>query len=236
VNPQDQERVPSQAPSTWYRSFHHLQQLLDAYAEQEPDDEPGKPSHALTAYLRTITVTDPAPVLAAAQARELVANGVLDSDDFIALELLPRPTGPNEHDFFGWLSTVAELCEQAADQLGGYPIAATAAQTGWERPRKPAGSGDRPIRFCTSCSPGTSARTSTRSFRPAWMPATRRSRPSPRSTRGRIRRTRPPSRERWANAPDWPQWTTTGPPSRPRSPRSATMPNYPNPRLSGCAA
>jgi hypothetical protein len=133
VNPQDQEPVPNQAPSTWYRSFHHLQQLLDAYAGQEPDDEPGKPSHALTAYLRTITVTDPAaPVLAAAQARQLVANGVLDSDDFIALELLPRPTGPNEHDYFRWLSTVAELCEQAADQPEGYPIAATAPQTGWE--------------------------------------------------------------------------------------------------------
>lgn len=129
MNPQ--ESVPGQTASTWYRSFHHLGQLLEAYAGQEPDDKPGKPSQALTAYLRTITVTDPAaPVFAAAQARELVANGVLDSDDFIALELLPRPTGPNEHDYFTWLSTVAELCEQAADQ--GYPIAVAAAQTGWE--------------------------------------------------------------------------------------------------------
>jgi len=130
VNPQ--EPVPGQTASTWYRSFHHLQRLLEAYAGQEPDDKPGKPSQALTAYLRTITVTDPAaPVFAAAQARELVANGVLDSDDFIALEVLPRPTGPNEHDYFGWLSTVAELCEQAAD-LHGYPIAVAAPQTGWE--------------------------------------------------------------------------------------------------------
>jgi hypothetical protein len=129
VNPQ--APVPAQAPTTWYRSFHHLLQLLDAYAGLEPDDKPGKPSHALVAYLRTITVTDPAaPVLAAAQAREVIANGVLDSDDFIALEILPRPTGTNEHDYFTWLSTVAGLCEQAADE--GYPGGPKVSRTAWE--------------------------------------------------------------------------------------------------------
>ncbi|HET9170878.1 MAG TPA: hypothetical protein VFN97_15680 [Actinospica sp.] len=126
-----QQSVPAQSPATWYRSFHHLQQLLDAYAGQEPDDEPGKPSEALIGYLRTVIVTDPAaPVLAAAQARELVANGVLDSDDFIALELLPRPTGPSEHDYFAWLKTVAELCEEAAD--AGYPRWPDTPPTSWE--------------------------------------------------------------------------------------------------------
>lgn len=128
---ESQPPVPAQSASTWYRSFHHLQQLLDAYAGQEPDDEPGKPSDALTGYVRTVILTDPAaPVLAAAQARELVANGVLDSDDFIALELLPRPTGPNEHDYFAWLKTVAALCEQAADE--GYPPGPRTPWTGWE--------------------------------------------------------------------------------------------------------
>jgi hypothetical protein len=126
-----EQPLPAHAPSTWYRSFHHLQQLLDAYAGQEPDDEPGKPGHALSGYLRTITLSDPAgPVIAAAQARDLIAKGVLDSDTFVALELLPRPTGLSEQDYFVWLATVAELCEQAAD--AGYPPSSDLPPTAWE--------------------------------------------------------------------------------------------------------
>lgn len=120
------------SPGHWYARFAALADLLDAYTGQAADDAPGAPSLALTAYLETEGASDPArPVLAAAQARELAADGVLESDSFLALEVLPRPTGHGgERDFLGWLRIVADLCDSYA--AAGYPAPGPAPRTGWQ--------------------------------------------------------------------------------------------------------
>jgi hypothetical protein len=119
-------------PGHWYARFAALADLLDAYAGQGADDAPGTPSFALTAYLETEGAADPTrPVLAAAQARELAADGVLESDSFLALQILPRPIGHGaERDFLGWLRIVADLCDHYA--AAGYPKPNPVPRTGWQ--------------------------------------------------------------------------------------------------------
>jgi hypothetical protein len=119
-------------PVIWYGKYAVLADLLDAYAGQAADDAPGRPGTALTAYLAAEGAADPArPVLAAAQARQLVHDGILDPGAITALQILPRPLEhAAEPDFFAWLTLVAQLCEQAAAQA--YPAPTPVPQTGWE--------------------------------------------------------------------------------------------------------
>lgn len=119
-------------PGHWYARFAALADLLDAYAGQAAGDASDASSHALTAYLETEGATDPTrPVFAAAQARELAADGVLETDSFVALQILPRPVGHgSERDFLGWLRVVADLCDRYA--AAGYPAPGPAPRTGWQ--------------------------------------------------------------------------------------------------------
>jgi hypothetical protein len=74
--------------------------------------------------------TDPAaPVIAARQAREVARAGVLDSQTFLAREVLPRPLA-KEGELRSWLTVVAGLRENAAEN--GYPPPSTLPETPWE--------------------------------------------------------------------------------------------------------
>ena len=116
----------------WHGKFGQLHDLLCSYAGEEADDEPGKPSRALTAYLRTMARTDShAPAIAARQAREVVHDGDLDSDTFIAIQyIMPRPVTTDEHTFFNWHRVVAALCDAAVET--GLPKSVAVPETAWE--------------------------------------------------------------------------------------------------------
>ncbi|MBO0803961.1 MAG: hypothetical protein J2P25_12920 [Nocardiopsaceae bacterium] len=100
----------------------HLLALAQAYAGQAADDEPGKPSAALTAYLRWSD--PPAAAATAAELRELASRGA-QSAGKLASWLPSSQTS--------WLLTVADLCENAVQ--AGFPPAADPV-THWEWNRR----------------------------------------------------------------------------------------------------
>ncbi|RFU42215.1 hypothetical protein DZF91_07655 [Actinomadura logoneensis] len=95
--------------------------LLAAYAGLPADDVPGRPSSALSGYLRWAVISDPAlAAIAAAQLRQLAGRLLNEPDTVPSVIHDALPVTPaGEKAGASWADTVATLLEQAVDS--GFP-------------------------------------------------------------------------------------------------------------------
>ncbi|MBE1532568.1 contact-dependent growth inhibition system immunity protein [Actinomadura algeriensis] len=122
-------------PSALQARFGAAARVLDAYAGQAADDEPGRPGAALNGYLRWAAITDPIAASVAAEQLRYLAARLVDEPAAVppaVAAALPRKPDGGLADG-QWLETVAVLLDEAVDH--GFPPPGPPA-THWEWNRR----------------------------------------------------------------------------------------------------